>query len=80
VRPPPPGGTHRKLSLLNRLWQATTENVRRTIQTVQRFGRGVGMALVAAGAVVAVAVYRHGKRLERISGWCSGSGSARGTY
>jgi hypothetical protein len=63
--------------MLHRLWQATTESVRRTIQTVQRFGRGVGMALVAAGAVVAgifyatrkqiasvaSAVCRHGKRL-----------------
>lgn len=74
---PPPGGPHGKPSLLNRLWQATTANVRRTIQMVQRFGRGVGMALVAAGAAVAgivyaarrqiaslaLTVYRHGKRL-----------------
>jgi hypothetical protein len=73
----PPEGTRSKPSLLNRLWQVTTENVRRTVQTVQRFGRGVGMALVAAGGVlagivyaarkqiasVASAVYRGGKRL-----------------
>ena len=66
-----------KPSLLNRLWQSTTEHVRRTVQTVQRFGRGVGMALVAASGVlagivyaarkqiasVACAVYRHGNRL-----------------
>jgi hypothetical protein len=71
--------THRKLSIANRVWQATTANVRRTVQTVQRLGRGVGMALVAAGAAVAgivyaarrqiasvtSTVYRHGKRLVR---------------
>lgn len=74
---PLPGGPHDKPSLLNRLWQTTTENVRRTVQTVQRLGLGVGMALVAAGAAVvgvvyaarkqiasvASTVYRHGKRL-----------------
>ena len=73
---PPPKETHGKPSMLNRLWQATTEGVRRTVQTVQKLGRGVGMALAAAGAVVtgivyaarkkiasvASAVYRHGKR------------------
>jgi hypothetical protein len=73
----PPEEPRGKPRLLNRLWRATTENVRRTVRTVQRFGRGVGMALVAAGAVVAgivyaarkkiasvaTAVYRHGKRL-----------------
>jgi len=46
-----------KPSLLNRLWQAATEKVRRTVQTVQRFGRGVGMALVAAGGIAAGIVY-----------------------
>jgi hypothetical protein len=74
---PPPEPPHGKPSLLNRLWQSTTENVRRTVRTVQRFGRGVGMALVAAGAAVAgivymarkkiasvaAAIYRHGRRL-----------------
>jgi len=29
----------------NRLWQVTTENVRRTVQMVTKLGRGVGMAL-----------------------------------
>jgi hypothetical protein len=74
---PPPKETHGKPNMLNRLWQATTEGVRRTVQTVQRFGRGVGMALVAAGGVLAgivyaareqigsvvTAVYQGGKRL-----------------
>jgi hypothetical protein len=74
---PPRDETHGKHSMANRLWQATTEGVRRTVQTVKKLGRGVGMALVAAGAVVAgivyaarkkiasvaSAMYRHGKRL-----------------
>jgi hypothetical protein len=59
----PPEETHSKPSLLNRLWQATTENVRRTAQTVQRFGRGVGMALVAAGGVLAGMVYAARKKI-----------------
>ena len=74
---PPPEEPHGKPSMLNRLWQATTEGVRQTVQKVKQLGRGVGMALVAAGGVlagvvyvarkkiasVASAVYRHGKRL-----------------
>jgi hypothetical protein len=73
----PPEAPHGKQSMSSRLWQATTESVRRTVQTVKKFGRGIGMALVAAGAVlagivyaarkkiasVATAVYRHSKRL-----------------
>jgi hypothetical protein len=77
AQPGPPTEPHGKPSMANRLWQATTESVRRTVQTVKRFGHGVGMALVAAGGVlaaivyaarkqiasVAAATYRHGKRL-----------------
>ena len=72
IEPPPS-----KQSMLNRLGQATTECVRRTAQTVKKFGRRVGIALVACGGVVAgvvyaarkqivsvaTAVYRYGKRL-----------------
>ena len=68
---------HGKPSMASRLWQATTTGVRRTVQKVKQLGHGVGMALVAAGAVVAgifyvarkkiasvaTAMYRHGKRL-----------------
>ncbi len=54
---PAPEPSHGKRSMANRLWQATTERVRRTVQTVQRFGRGVGRALVAAGGVLAGIVY-----------------------
>ncbi len=84
---PPPEPRHGKPSLAHRLWQATTENVRRTVDTVQRLGRGVGMALVAAGAAVAgliyaarrqitsvaSAVYQRGRRLlgRAITTWAS---------
>jgi hypothetical protein len=39
------------------LWQATTEAARQTVRKVKQLGRGVGMALVAAGGVVAGIVY-----------------------
>ena len=56
-----------KSSLLNRLWQTTIEHVRRTVQTVQRFGRGVGMALVAAGGVLAGIVYAARKQIASVA-------------
>src|SRR5215469_7313580 len=57
--PPPPRpeqtrGQHRRA---HRLWQATTEGLRRTVQKMKQLGRGVGMALVAAGALLAGIVY-----------------------
>jgi hypothetical protein len=72
--PKPPRG---KQSMPNRLWQATTESVRRPVQTLSRFGRSVGMSVLAAGGLVAGVVcaarkqiasvapagYRYGKRL-----------------
>jgi hypothetical protein len=73
----PAQGPHGKPSMANWLWQATIEGVQRTVQKVKKLGRGVGMALVAAGAVlagifyvarkkiasVACAVYQGGRRL-----------------
>ena len=70
---------HGKPSMASRLWQATTTAIRRTVQKVKELGHGVGMALVAAGGVlagifyvarkkiasVASTVYCHGKRLVR---------------
>ena len=50
---PPPEPPRGKKSTPNRLWQATTEAARQTVQKVKQFGRGVGMALLAAGGVVA---------------------------
>jgi hypothetical protein len=46
-----------KPSLLNRLWQTTSEHVRRTVQTVQRFGRGVGMALATSSVAHSVSCW-----------------------
>jgi hypothetical protein len=74
---PPPEEPRDKPSMPNRIWKATTAGVRRTVQSVRKLGRGVGMALVAAGGVLAgivyaarskiaslaKTVYRHGKRL-----------------
>ena len=71
---PPPKETHGKPSMLNRLWQATTEGVRRTVQTVKKLGRGVGMALVAAGGVLAGIVYAARKKIASLASavYCGG--------
>jgi hypothetical protein len=83
TEPSPPSESPRgKKNTSNRLWHATAEGVRRTVQTVKQFGRGVGMALVAAGGVVAgvvcaarnqivsvaSTVYHQGKALLRNTG------------
>jgi hypothetical protein len=70
----PPEPPHGKPSMLNRLWQATTEGVRRTVQTVKKLGRGVGMALVAAGAVVAGVIYVARKKIASVASavYCGG--------
>jgi hypothetical protein len=74
---PPPEEPHDKPSMTIRIWQATTAGVRRTVESVKQLGSAVGMALVAAGSVIAgiayvarskiislaKTVYRHGKRL-----------------
>ena len=39
----PPTEPHGMQSMVNRLWQATTEGVRRTVQKVKQLGRGVSM-------------------------------------
>ena len=64
---PPPKESHGKPSMLNRLWQATTEGVRRTVQTVKKLGRGVGMALVVAGGVLAGIVYAARKKIASVA-------------
>jgi hypothetical protein len=82
AQPVPPEPSRGKKSTASRLWQATTEAARQTVQRVKQFGRGIGMALVAAGGVVvglvyvarkkiasaAVAVYDVGKSLIRKAG------------
>jgi hypothetical protein len=74
---PPPEPPGRQKSTASRLWQATTEAARHTVRKVKQLGRGVGMALLAVGGVIAgivyaarkqivaaaSTVYRHGKRL-----------------
>jgi hypothetical protein len=54
--------------------QATTERVRRTVQTVKRFGQGVGMALVAAGGVLAGIFYAARKQITSVAAavYCGG--------
>ena len=42
----PPDEPRGKQSMTNRIWQATTQGVRRTVRTVKQFSRGVGMAAV----------------------------------
>ncbi len=63
----PPQETHSKPSLANRLWQAPTEGVRRTVQKMKQLGRGVGMALVAAGGVLAGIVYAARKKIASVA-------------
>jgi hypothetical protein len=58
--PEPPRG---KKNTANRLWQATTAAARQTVQKVKQFGRGVGMALLAASGVVAGVVYAARKQI-----------------
>lgn len=79
---PPPEPPRGPKGTANQLWHATTEAARQTVRKVKQFGRGVGMALLAAGGVVAglvyaarrqiasaaVAVYRVGKSLIHRAG------------
>ncbi len=65
--PPTPEESHGSQSMAQRLWQATTAGLRRAIETVQQAGRGARMALVAAGGVVAGAVYAARRRLVSLA-------------
>ncbi len=60
---PPPEEPPGRKKTANRLWQATTSRLRQTIQTVKKVGQGVGLALVAAGGMLAGAVYAARKRI-----------------
>jgi hypothetical protein len=64
---PQPEKPRGKQSLLTRLWQVTTASVGRTVQTVKTFGRGVGMAVVAAAGVVAGVVYAARKQIASVA-------------
>ncbi len=63
----PPEEPRGQPSMPQRLWQATTAGVRRTIQAVQQAGRGVGMALLAAGGMVAGIVYAAHQRIACVA-------------
>jgi hypothetical protein len=65
--------THGKQSMARRLWQTTSEGVRRTVQKVKQLGRGVSVALVAAGGVLAGIVYAARKKIA-----CVASAAYRG--
>jgi hypothetical protein len=54
---------HGQQSMPKRLWQATTAGVRRTVQAVRKAGRSVGIALLAAGGMVAGVVYAARRRI-----------------
>jgi hypothetical protein len=56
-----------KQSLANRLWQSTAQSVRRMARTVKKVGHRAGMALVAAGAVVAGMVYAARKKIALVA-------------
>jgi hypothetical protein len=66
-RATPPEGTQSNQSTANRLWRATTEGVRRTVQKMKQSGRGVGVALVAAGGVLAGIVYAARKKIASVA-------------
>jgi hypothetical protein len=70
----PADGTHSKQSTVNRPWQATTEGIQRTLQKVKQLGRGVGVALVAAGGVLAGIVYTARKKIACLASAVYGSG------
>ena len=65
---------HGKPSMASRLWQATTTAVRRTVQKVKQLGHGVGMALVAAGGVLAAIIYVARKKIASVASavYCGG--------
>jgi hypothetical protein len=62
----PPEEMHGKQSMANRLWQATAEGVKRTVQKVTQLGRGVGVALVTAGGVLAGILYAARKKIASV--------------
>jgi hypothetical protein len=64
---PSPKEPRGQQSMPHRLWQATTAGVRRTVQAVQKAGRGVGVALLAAGGMVAGVVYATRRRIASLA-------------
>ena len=71
---PLPEPPHGKPNLANQLWQAMIEGVQRTVQRAKQLDRGVGMALVAAGGVLAGIVYVARKKIASVASavYCGG--------
>lgn len=51
----------------NRLWQITSEGLRRTVQKMKKLGRGAVMAVMAAGGVVVGLVYAARKQIASVA-------------
>jgi hypothetical protein len=60
---PPPEAPRGQKGTAARFWEATTDVVRRAVRTVQKAGRGVGMALLAAGGVAVAVAYAARKKI-----------------
>jgi hypothetical protein len=63
----PPERHDGQQSMPQRLWQATAAGMQRTVQAVQQAGRGVSMALLAAGGMVVGVVYAARRRIASVS-------------
>lgn len=64
---PPPEEPRGQQSLSERLWQATTAGLRRTVQAVRRAGRSARMTLLTAGGVMAGVLYAARQRLASLA-------------
>jgi hypothetical protein len=64
---PAPEEMHGNQIKANRMWQATTEGVQRIVQKVKQLGRGVGVALLAAGGVLAGVIYAARRTIARVA-------------
>jgi hypothetical protein len=71
---PPSMEMRGKQSIADRLWRATTESARRTVQKVKKFGRGVALALMAASGVLASTLYAARKQIASVANSVSQGG------
>jgi hypothetical protein len=59
--------TRNRNSLSQRLWNAAAQGVQRTVQSVKKAGRGMGLAVLAASGVVAGVAYAARRRLVSLA-------------
>ncbi len=64
---PPSEEPHGPPSMPQRLWQAATAGLRRTVRAVRQAGRSARMALLTAGGVMAGVVYAARQRLISVA-------------